>query len=415
MRFLWPVGFNSQPASFLCIIRRLLATIYETKENVMKKLMLIAALSLLWLAACSRNRSGAPADAGPEAFFSANLLRNGVFDSTAVRNPAPPKWQFEAGEWVFTAPAVVEDTVYFGSYNGKLYAADAATGAEKWQVSLSTTGDPIISSPAVYGDVVYVGGMDGNLYAFNRADGQELWRFTTQGSITASPAIANGLAYVGSEDGNFYAVNINDGQEAWHIETGSPIVFEAAVDENFAYFGNGAGVLTAVKAINGEKAWEFPVEKASFSGGPAVGDSVIYFPVSNETLSGDLVAVSLDSHQLRWRFPMTAEAYSSPAIWNGLVYITSLDGKLYAVEENTGMERWNFPTSATVFSSPAIADGIVYFGSWDQNLYAINGRNGQQTWLFTTGGGVANPTVADGVVYVGSDNGTLYAIAEAEK
>ncbi|MGB4869383.1 MAG: PQQ-binding-like beta-propeller repeat protein, partial [Candidatus Promineifilaceae bacterium] len=336
----------------------------------MRKWSLVFLLSLLILAACGRNRDGAPSETGPEAFFSANLLRNGVYETTAVKNPALPKWQFAAGEWVFTAPAVVENTVYFGSYDGNLFAADTATGAETWRTAVGTPGEPIISSPAVSGGVVYVGGMDGNLYAINRADGQELWRFATQGSITASPAIANGLAYIGSEDGNLYAINVNDGQEAWHVETGSPISFEAAIADNVVYFGNGAGVLTAVKAINGEKIWEFSVPNTSFTAGPALGDGVAYYPVTTEMLTGELLAVDLTSHQLRWRFPMTSEAYSSPAIWNGLVYLTNLDGKLYAVEENTGVERWNFPTSGSVFSSPAIADGIVYFGSWDQNLYA---------------------------------------------
>jgi len=192
----------------------------------MRKFLYVTALSLLMLTACSFNRSGDPENAGPEAFFSGNLQRTGVFTSAAVKNPNGASWQFQAEEWVFTAPAVVENMVYFGSYDGNLYAADAKTGAEIWRFPV---GDAVISSPAVSNGLVFVGGINGVLHAIDRKTGQERWQFATQGSILASPAVANGQVYVGSEDGKVYAVNINNGQEAWHVEAGGPVIFETAV------------------------------------------------------------------------------------------------------------------------------------------------------------------------------------------
>jgi outer membrane protein assembly factor BamB len=292
----------------------------------MRKWVVLLLLTLLSLAACGRNRAGVPPETGPEAFFSANLQRTGVYDSAPVTQPAASLWQFTTGDWVVGAPAAVEGLVYFGSYDGNFYAADAATGAEKWRFA---TGNPVIASPAVSGDLVFIGTLDGNLYALNRVTGEEVWRFATRGGITASTAVANGLAYVGSEDGNLYAINVNDGQEAWHVATGAPISFEAALSGDLLLVGNGAGVLTAVKAINGEKVWDLALEDSSLTAGPVVGDGLVFLIVSRD-LVGELVAVDLTGQQERWRYRLPLESFASPAVWEGLVYVAGLDGVLYA-------------------------------------------------------------------------------------
>jgi outer membrane protein assembly factor BamB len=53
---------------------------------------------------------------------------------------------------------------------------------------------------------VYIGSDDGKIYAVDAASGQELWDITTGDSVTSSPAIANGILYVGSDDGKLYAI-----------------------------------------------------------------------------------------------------------------------------------------------------------------------------------------------------------------
>ncbi len=112
----------------------------------MRKLLIIVVLVLLLLTACSWNRSGKPEDVGPEAFFRANLARTGVYQSAAVKNPVETKWEFQTEAWVDTAPAVVENVVYFGSYDGNVYAVDTQTGVEVWRYAINA---PVLSSPAV--------------------------------------------------------------------------------------------------------------------------------------------------------------------------------------------------------------------------------------------------------------------------
>ena len=70
--------------------------------------------------------------------------------------------------------------------------------------------------------------------------------------------------------------------------------------------------------------------------------------------------------------------YSSPAVANGVVYISSDDHNLYALNATDGRQLWVYPTENWVESSPTVANGIVYVSSEDENLYALNAANGEK-------------------------------------
>ena len=127
-----------------------------------------------------------------------------------------------------------------------------------------------------------------------------------------------------------------------------------------------------------------------------------------------------------WTFKTVADAYSSPAVANGVVYFGGIDEDfgtgahgevgvkdvhLYAVDARTGQERWRFATEGSVFSSPAVADDIVYFGSADTGFYAVDAASGSQIWRFGAKGPIASsPVVADDAVYFTDRDGYLYAL-----
>ena len=102
---------------------------------------------------------------------------------------------------------------------------------------------------------------------------------------------------------------------------------------------------------------------------------------------------------------------SSPAIYNGIVYVGSEDANVYALNATDGAKLWNFPTGGKVTSSPAVANGVVYIGSDDDNVYALNATSGAKLWKYTTYGEVeSSPAVSDGIVYVDSDDYFVYAL-----
>lgn len=90
------------------------------------------------------------------------------------------RWSFltgcESNCGVDGSPAIVNGVVYIGSYDGNMYALNAANGSKQWSF---LTGDRVFSSPAVVRGIVYLGSLDHNVYALNAATGAEIWSFTT--------------------------------------------------------------------------------------------------------------------------------------------------------------------------------------------------------------------------------------------
>jgi outer membrane protein assembly factor BamB len=162
--------------------------------------------------------------------------------------------------------------VYFGSYDGGVYAVDT-NGTLKWHFQ---TAYIVSSSPAVGSDgTVYVGSWDRNLYALN-ANGTQKWKFTTGDGIDSSPALGgDGTVYFGSHDGNLYAVT-SAGSEKWAFSTGSAVLSSPAIGaDGTIYFGSSNGSLYAVNSSDGSEKWIQPVVGGSSS--PAIGsDGTIY-------------------------------------------------------------------------------------------------------------------------------------------
>ena len=138
-----------------------------------------------------------------------------------------------------------------------------------------------------------------------------------------------------------------------------------------------------------------------------------HFNTQEHTLTPDNVS----QLEQRWVMPVGAEIWSSPAVADGVVYISTVgpDSKLYSFDAVTGNRLWVFSDAQdALISSPAVVDGIIYIGSLDGNLYAINAATGSKLWSVQIHDAIySSPTVIDRTVYVGSRDGFLYAINAA--
>ncbi len=157
-------------------------------------------------------------------------------------------WTAAIGYQNFSSPVVVNGVVYIGSYDHKLYAFDAKSGATLWTAS---TGNIIQSSPAFADGIIYVGSWDGKFYAFDAKSGATLWTASTGGLIQTSPVVANGVVYVGSYYGKLYAFNAKSGATLWTTGIGGSISSSAAVADGIVYVGSNDYKLYAVDAKSG--------------------------------------------------------------------------------------------------------------------------------------------------------------------
>jgi len=131
---------------------------------------------------------------------------NNVFYSIDAEN-GTELWNYTIGHDVWKPPTVADGTVFIGVDSGfddvGLVALVAADGTERW--TLET--DDIHSSPTVAGETVFVGSGDNNLYAADIETGEEQWAFETGSSISSSPIVVDGTVYFGSDDKKLYAID----------------------------------------------------------------------------------------------------------------------------------------------------------------------------------------------------------------
>jgi polyvinyl alcohol dehydrogenase (cytochrome) len=184
------------------------------------------------------------------------------------------------------------------------------------------------------------------------------WSFNIGGSVTASPAVAtvNGtsIAFVGGWNGLFYAVNAVTGAKIWSFQVdlvgpctsgNCRIASSANVSNGIVYFGAENAYLYALNASTGALVWKQQL------GDPNSG----------------------------------YEIWSSPAVYNGTVYVglashgdnPCVVGKVIARNASTGAAIWSFSTidqttcsngncvGAGVWTSPAIdtTNGVLYVGT----------------------------------------------------
>src|SRR5665647_1655342 len=294
----------------------------KTARSITTVLLVIVLISVA-LAATSFT----PAEAAGGASgwkFRADAANTGVYDDGGVRPSNVQKWSYTTGGIVYSSPAISNGMVYVGSYDGNVYALNAADGTKVWSYVTGGTA----SSPAVANGLVYIGGTDGYIYALNAADGTKLWSYWIGygNAGFSSPAVDNGVVYVGSQDHNVYALNAADGTKLWSYATGDAVYSCPAVANGVVYTGSGDGNVYALNAADGTKLWSY-----------ATGGGVT----------------------------------SSPAVANGVVYVGSTDHNVYALNAADGTKLWSYATGEAVYSSPAVDNGVVYVGSFDNNVYAL--------------------------------------------
>ena len=137
---------------------------------------------------------------------------------------------------------------------------------------------------------------------------------------------------------------------------------------------------------------------------------------------------------VKWTFKTGGPIVASPAVADGVVYITSTDAFVYAIDQETGKEKWKLKTRMPIASSPTISGGLLYLVTSSSGLAAIDIATGQIKWVLPTEFErrfearnlhgympaaqtipdawdiyTSSPAVANGKVYFGSGDGNIYA------
>lgn len=129
---------------------------------------------------------------------------------------------------ITTSIVVVENQLFFSTYEGKMHCHDMMTGKERWVKDIGTNQE---SSPSIWRNNIYFGANDGYFYCLDARNGVQKWTYDTgvMRRIVSSPAVSNGMVWFASEDNYVYCFNAITGEKLWSYKTGdrvwsSPII-----------------------------------------------------------------------------------------------------------------------------------------------------------------------------------------------
>ena len=298
----------------------------------------------------------------------------------------------------------MDDTLYVGSQDGRLYALEASAGKLVWDFRADSS---ITGTAAVTESLVIVGTLGGTVRAIDRETGTQAWEFATGGKIWSGVAVSDDTVFVGSENGSIYALGTSLGSLKWRFETGGSVIGRPAVAGNTVYATSYDDHVYALDTGTGELRWKAELQSGSPST-PLVSDGLVYVGSWDD----HLYALDAATGRLVWNFWARDHVLTSAAASDGRVFFGSDDGYVYALDAQDGSTLWSFKTDDKVRSSPIVHEGIVYVGSDDDHLYALDAATGVQLWRYATRHDVQATAVAgDGTVYFGSHDSRLYAVA----
>ena len=127
--------------------------------------------------------------------------------------------------------------------------------------------------------------------------------------------------------------------------------------------------------------------------------------------SGDFVANTHASLDVRWRRLLGGSTKSTPAVWGHLLLVGADDGCLYALGRDRGRLRWKLPTGGDILGGPLVLGERAYVGSGDGKLYEVT-RSGEVTRTFGAGAPIySTPAATDAAIIVATAAGTVHAVS----
>ena len=263
-----------------------------------------------------------------------------MFDGERLRGE---EWRYprdgDIGAPIIGGLAVAQDTLYFASANGNVYALTAAKGFPEWETNV--TEDKIWSTPAIDGDTLYVSSIDKNLYALSATDGSMKWHFGTEGALASTPVVHDNKVYIGSFDRHIYAVDTVSGKQVWRFP---------ANDED----------------ENNPTSW--------FWAKPLLHNDVIYAAC----LDGKVYALDAQTGNKIVDFNLGSPISSSPVLVGNLVVVATQDGTVYTLDttNNRRSQLTGLGEKVTVYAPLFAHQGKVYLHTTDDTLWELDTESG---------------------------------------
>lgn len=274
---------------------------------------------------------------------------------------------------IYGTPAVSGDLVYFGGYNGRVYAFDSGSLATRWVYPREDYLKPIISGTVVALSKVYFSTSDGKVYALDAATGNKEWEFQAEDKIWSTPASDGDTLYVTSFDNKLYALNAEDGRKKWEFETQGALASTPLVYNNTVYIGSLDRYLYAVDTDDGSQKWKFMGE-SWFWAKPVAYNNVIYAPC----LDGKVYVFDAESgREVAGAVDLQSSISSSPVLLGDKVIVASQNGKVYSVDTVSHESKELADIEKEIYGPLCASGGVIYIHTQDLTIHPVDATGGK--------------------------------------
>jgi outer membrane protein assembly factor BamB len=361
--------------------------------------------------------------------------------------------------------------VIFGAYDRAVHFVDAETGED-----LRTpfrTGDIIKGSVTLDPDeypLLYFGSRDNQfrILALDQDEPVLLWSMNANevngiwnNDFDSNAVVVDDVLYEGGENGWFYAIELNrafdvDGNvtvdpvplvrmKGYNDEllskSGRNVSIETSIvlHDQRAYFANSGGRVVGLDVSN-VRDGEAPIVFDFYAGGDidatmvTDAEGMLYAAIEHEPDEmgsvekernkevGQLIKLDpyTDGDPLVWGLDLTtgnddSGSWSTPALYEGVLYMNTQAGDLIAVDSEDGQILWSDRVGWHSWSSPVVVDqtlvSVTCLG--EVKAYSVaKPRDPVPLWTVSLGEACleSTPIIWDGTIYLGSRDGYFRAL-----
>ncbi len=354
---------------------------------------------------------------------------------------------FQSSPIIRTGPSGA--TVYMGNNDGKFYAFNASTGAQRWAAPYNA-GSAIKSQPNLYYDgtnyLLYFGAENGSVYALKDSgasvatySGWSTNPLVFTSAVRSSPirwtfaAAPTQRLFFGTNDTKIYSVDAATGATVtgWPSASLNAVVTStpALPGDNYVYMGTWGGKVYQMDYNDGT-VLKSSTSFTKITGSPSIRYEKLYIatwdPLNALKAIQVTPTVPATNMNVLWTFASAQagdtlqEFEGTPFVSGNFIYAGNNNGKIYKVNRGdfTLTSGWKYPSSSSTLgaikTSPVLYNGKIYFGSEDGKFYCLVDSTGALCagYPYNTGAAIrTTPAIlpSAGIVVVGNASGSVFA------
>ncbi|MGH8923656.1 MAG: PQQ-binding-like beta-propeller repeat protein [Acidimicrobiia bacterium] len=268
-------------------------------------------------------------------------------------------------------PVIVDDMLYEGGENGWFFAIKLNRSIDV-QGFVAVSPEIVFSTPAWTSELISRVGRNVSIESSVMIHSQVAYLANSGGRVVGFDVsvIESGNAPVAFD---FW---VGDDTDATLVSDASGAIYVAVEEERKNDRSRELGQLIKLNPeLSDPYVWGVPVPGGDQVGGlwatPALGDGVIY----EATHPGELLAVDAETGEVTWREEIGWHAWSSPVVIDDELLVATCTGELRAyslADPFRPAPSWTLKLSEScIESTPAVWNGRIYVGVRDGKFYAV--------------------------------------------